>query len=377
MRKWVNEQIPEHCWDRPPTSSSPWSPPQDPRCFAASSACAAWRRKSPRSPALRVSAAARSNSGAGLVAAAEPGQEVAADRRQQVVVAPARPRRAAGRARPGRRAGPSAMPTATARLSSTTGEGAGGQHGVQRGDAVPVGVLGGGRAGVAGGDRGLQACTGRRPSVLGPVQGGQAAADEQPVPAAAGPGPAAAPARRRVRSGPPSRDACSSISATSPCTSGSARHAGRPGPGRAASPPRTARADPVVAGGGRVALVEDQVDRPRAPRPAARASSAARRHLERHLRRRPGSSSPGRCAGPTVASGDQERPGDLVGGQPAEQPQGQRHPGLGGEHRVAGGEDQPQQVVARCWSSSRRPSGHLPGRRSARRRGQLRQLAAR
>jgi hypothetical protein len=41
----------------------------------------------------------------------------------------------------------------------------------------------------------------------------------------------------------------------------------------------------------------------------------------------------------------EERPGDLRGGQPAEQPEGERDPGLAGEHRVAGGEDQPEQVV--------------------------------
>jgi hypothetical protein len=44
--------------------------------------------------------------------------------------------------------------------------------------------------------------------------------------------------------------------------------------------------------------------------------------------------------------GDEERPCDLVGGQAAEQAQRQRDPRLGRQHRVAGDEDQPQQVVA-------------------------------
>jgi hypothetical protein len=44
--------------------------------------------------------------------------------------------------------------------------------------------------------------------------------------------------------------------------------------------------------------------------------------------------------------GDQEDPGDLVGGQAAEQPQGQRGASLPGQHRVAVHEHQPQQLVA-------------------------------
>jgi len=43
--------------------------------------------------------------------------------------------------------------------------------------------------------------------------------------------------------------------------------------------------------------------------------------------------------------GGQERPGDLGDGQAAEQPQGERHPGLGCQRRVAAGEDQPEPVV--------------------------------
>jgi hypothetical protein len=41
----------------------------------------------------------------------------------------------------------------------------------------------------------------------------------------------------------------------------------------------------------------------------------------------------------------EEPAGDLLGGQAAEQAQGKRDPGLGGQHRMAGDEHQPQQVI--------------------------------
>ena len=47
-----------------------------------------------------------------------------------------------------------------------------------------------------------------------------------------------------------------------------------------------------------------------------------------------------------VGSGDEERARDLLGGQAAEQAQRQRDARLGRQHRMAGDEDQPQQVVA-------------------------------
>ncbi|MNH42670.1 hypothetical protein D3C79_1044150 [compost metagenome] len=42
----------------------------------------------------------------------------------------------------------------------------------------------------------------------------------------------------------------------------------------------------------------------------------------------------------------QKRSGNLLGGQVADLAQGQRHLGVGGQRRVAAGEDQPQTVVA-------------------------------
>ena len=76
---------------------------------------------------------------------------------------------------------------ATARFSSTTGDGATcAERVVERGDARPVGLLGGAGARVAGGDRGLQRVRARRAAEpLGALERGQPAADQQLVPARA------------------------------------------------------------------------------------------------------------------------------------------------------------------------------------------------
>jgi hypothetical protein len=46
--------------------------------------------------------------------------------------------------------------------------------------------------------------------------------------------------------------------------------------------------------------------------------------------------------------GDEERARDLVGAQTGDDPQRQCHPGLGGEHGVAGDDHQPKHVVIRA-----------------------------
>ncbi len=102
-------------------------------------------------------------------------------------------------------------------------------------------------------------------------------------------------------------------------------------------------ADRGVTGGREVALVEDQVDHGEHP-VEARRQVGRRGHPEGDvgvldLLLRAGD--PLRHRG----LGDQERLGDLEDGQPAEETQGQRHPGLGCERGVAAGEDQPQPVV--------------------------------
>ena len=104
------------------------------------------------------------------------------------------------------------------------------------------------------------------------------------------------------------------------------------------------RPHPVVAGGRRVALVEDEVD-DLEHRRQPRGELVAARHLERDLRlgQRP--------LGADDALGDgrlrdEERARDLLGRQAAEQAERERDARLGGEHRMAGGEHEAQQVVA-------------------------------
>ena len=104
------------------------------------------------------------------------------------------------------------------------------------------------------------------------------------------------------------------------------------------------RPHPVVAGGGRVALVEDEVDHLEHGGQALGKLGPAR-YLE-------GDALLGqRALGADDALGDgrlrdQEGAGDLVGRQAADQAQRERDAGFGGEHRMAGREDQAQQIVA-------------------------------
>ena len=102
-------------------------------------------------------------------------------------------------------------------------------------------------------------------------------------------------------------------------------------------------AHPVVARRRRVPLVEDQVDDledRRQPRPEL----VPVRDLERDpfVGQRP--------LRPDDPLRDrrlreEERPRDLLRRQAAEQAQGERHAGVGREHRMAGGEDEPEQLV--------------------------------
>ena len=103
------------------------------------------------------------------------------------------------------------------------------------------------------------------------------------------------------------------------------------------------RPHPVVAGGGRVALVEDEVDDLEDGGEAVRQVGAAGQ-LEGHPRLRQGPLGPDDALGDGGLR-DQEGARDLVGGEAAQQPQRQRHPRLHGEHRVAGDEDEAQEIV--------------------------------
>ena len=90
--------------------------------------------------------------------------------------------------------------------------------------------------------------------------------------------------RLSVRAGPGVRAATPGSPSTRPGRAPRARRGDEPAQD-AAEPERSSHKcgpHPVVAGGGGVALVEDQVDAPRGPTAAGRRASAAR-HLERHL----------------------------------------------------------------------------------------------
>ena len=156
------------------------------------------------------------------------------------------------------------------------------------------------------------------------------------------------PARRSGTSSPPAtraarRDSVSSISASRPVTSGSSgSRTRRIRASRIASAVSSSRIG-ALAALGEVALVEDEVEH------GEHAASRARqvlglgdpvgdlRGLDLLLR----------AGDPLGHRGlrDEERLRDLGHGQAAEQPQGQRHPGLRRERRVAAGEDQPEPVV--------------------------------
>src|SRR6266571_2292514 len=103
-------------------------------------------------------------------------------------------------------------------------------------------------------------------------------------------------------------------------------------------------ADPVLPRGRRVALVEDQVDdlEDRAQPPG---ELAGRGDLERDLRLGQGPFRPDDPLRDRRLAG-QERPGDLVRGQAADQAERERRPCLGGQDRVAGDEDEAEQVIA-------------------------------
>ena len=123
-------------------------------------------------------------------------------------------------------AGPKAMATATARFSSTTGDGVSSdERVVERGDARPVRLRGRARPGVAGGDGGLQRVGARRAAQrLGARQRGQAAADQELVPAPAVLVEQQDRARPTARVRARAREAWISMSATRPWTSGSSGH---------------------------------------------------------------------------------------------------------------------------------------------------------
>jgi drug/metabolite transporter (DMT)-like permease len=214
-----------------------------------------------------------------------------------------------------------------------------GQSLVERGDPAPVGVVGAAGLGVTGGDRGLEDVgADRAADPFGAQQREVAAPDEQLVPAAAvlfedrdgfavrthaGPGPRGLDLHERDQ----------------------AVHLGLVGRefGEHAAEAQRLVAErgphPVVTRGRRVPLIEDQINhfeyRSQPLRPLRRWWD-----LERDAAVRQGPLGPddplrhGRL-------GYEEGPRDLLRGQTAENAQGERDARLGGQRRMAGGEDQP------------------------------------
>ena len=272
-----------------------------------------------------------------------------------------RPRAAAGpRARSGRggsaraagpssssrpAAGPSAIATATARFSSTTGDGCTPRElAVERRDLAPVGVLGArppARAAPrsppgAGTARAARSASARSSSATPRV-------DQVAVPQRRGPGPRAG---RASPSGPMRacvRDAWRSSSASSPSTSGSsgisaARIAAEPDRLRHQVGPRQ-----IVAGRRAVALVEDQVDDgERGVEPVGQ--QVVRRHAIRDAR---GADLPLRAHEPLRERllRHEERARDLRRREPADEPQRQRDLRVRRERRMAAREEEREPLV--------------------------------
>ena len=118
------------------------------------------------------------------------------------------------------------------------------------------------------------------------------------------------------------------------------------------------RAHPVVTRGRRVAFVEDEVDDAEHRRKPRRELGAAR-HLERHLRLRERALR-AHDALRDRRLGHEKRARDLIGGEAAEQAQCQRDLRVGGQHGMARGEDEPQQIVADVVIDARRRDRERP-----------------
>ena len=103
-------------------------------------------------------------------------------------------------------------------------------------------------------------------------------------------------------------------------------------------------AEPVVAGGGGVAFVEDQVDDFEDGGEAGGELGAAG-NFEGDVGFGEGAFGADDALG-DGGLGDEEGAGDLVGGEAAEQAEGEGDAGFGGEDGVAGDEDEAEEVVA-------------------------------
>ncbi len=239
-----------------------------------------------------------------------------------------------------------------------------GQQLVQRGDLRPVGVGDIGGAGVARRDRRLQLVRAGPPMAQRRLQAPVGLVDLGPVPQGTVLVLERDQVARRVQAGAPARV----MEQHQRQQAGRLGLVGHEAAQRAGEPDRLVAqlgADEVGAPGGRVPLVEQQIQhredpagalgqqmRGRDPIRDARAGDLALGAHEplghRRLRH-------------------QERPGDLRRGQPGQRAQGEGHPALQRQRRMTAGEDQPQPVVldpalvgVRSSSSPRLPPSPQP-----------------
>ena len=201
-------------------------------------------------------------------------------------------------------------------------------------------------------DRGLQRVRAEAPRR-------QRALDEREPLARSAPGSTASdPDRRAARSSPSAdvraarRDSCSSINASSPHASGSGSSSTSSRPSRIASSERSRRVE-RVARRRRVAFVEHEVDDVQhGVEPVGQVRAGG--HLIRNL-----------CVLDLVLGAHdalchgrragEERTRDLLGGQSADLPEGERQLRVRRQGRMAAGEDEPQPVVVDDGIVERRP----------------------
>src|SRR5438067_767594 len=278
-----------------------------------------------------------------LVETAEPGEEVAAHARQEVVALERRLRgqridELEARRRPERhreRDRPIQLHDGRRRNL--------GERIVERRDRCPVRLLRSARLRVTGGDRGLERVrTKRTTESRCALKCRETATDQELVPPRAvlieqqdrlsrGPDPGAQARRLELHQ----RDEAVDLGLLRNELSQDAAETQRLLAER--------RSNPVVTGGRRVALVEDQVDDLEHRRQTGGEFGPAR-DLERDARLAKGPLRPHDALGDGRLR-DEERARDLRGLQPPEQAERERNARLGREHRMAGYEDEAEEVV--------------------------------
>jgi hypothetical protein len=217
------------------------------------------------------------------------------------------------------------------------------ERGVEHGDPVPVGLLRRPRAGVAGGDGGLEPVGAEAAAErLGPLERRQSAADEQLIPAP----PVLIQQKHGLSRGADAGAQAGRLDlhqGDQPVHFRLVRRELREDPAQSQGLLAERRPDPVLPGGGGVALVEDEIDHFQHRREPGRQLVSAG-NLEGHPGVGEGTLGTHDSLGQR-GLGHEERAGDLWCGEPAEQAESERHPRLGREHRMAGDEDETQEVV--------------------------------